>query len=341
MFFIVIVNFLAFTIPLLTQSVGKPYAKAKAYVTVAKTINAMYIFPLSQVFGYKNILAKPFYPARDYFYNKGISLYPKDEGEREIQWFTVRYAEYDTLIHPLVQDFATRQRKSKGKDKMLLAWQDELTSHLEPFSTLKIEDDNLRKFRFNQFVNYALSAFWNRKFVVNAIAINDPNCKYANPILRNSEELKKLESVILHYEKLKQYAENNEQDGLDYFYNETKNNYIEEVLKYEVSNVMLEAQMVNNTLDCNGKYSKIYGSSFTKLLAYANSSNRLYKRLYDLGIIGVGSEFYLLKLCADKEPTLKTKYEYVIKHFRNSYQDFSVKEIYGIQAYRNGKYYYY
>lgn len=78
--FLVIIHLLAFGIPIVSQSYGKPYAKAKSYATAATTINIIYIFPLSKAFGYKNIFTLPFYSLRDYLYNKSISLYPVDEG---------------------------------------------------------------------------------------------------------------------------------------------------------------------------------------------------------------------------------------------------------------------
>lgn len=341
--FFLVVNLMAFLVPIFDQCLGKPYAKAKTYVTIAKTINTLYIFPISKAFGYKNILVKPFYPIRDYFYNKGISLYPKNEGEREIQWFTVRYAEYNTLIHPLVQDFVTRQKKSKGMDKVLLAWQDELTAHLEPFAILKIKDSNLRKYRFNQFVNYALAAYWNREFVVGVIARRDPNCKYADPILRNPKEMRKLELPLLYYEKLKAYAKDNEKEGLNYFYNETNNAYIENVLKYEISGKMIEAQMVNNKLNCNNEYAKMYGNSFSDLLDYANTSSKAYKRLWGLGIMD-GDNMGFVRFCSPKEPALLVRKKYLAKTFKNDFYTNVISDTGNLNNHfviRNGKKLYY
>lgn len=344
--FLIVINIFAFSVPIFQHSYKKPYAKAKAFATAAATINIIYIVPLSNLFGYKNILTSPFYPIRDYLYNKSISLYPIDEGEREMMWFRVRYYEYDKLIHPLVQDIGGAPGPSDGKEQILLVWQDELLNHLKPFSSLKVSDPELRKLRFNQFINYALSAYWNREFVVGTILYTDINAKYADPILRNSEELKKLESVLYYYEKMKKYAEKYEPEGLDYFYHQTMNEYIEEVLKYEIAQLMITSQMVNKKLDCNGKYVKMYGNSFAKLYEMANNSSWIYNRLYHLGILSGWhtEDIPLLKKCTGKDLYLKEIKKYIELKTRKKLEeidDYSSKPIEKWHVIRNGKKFYY
>jgi hypothetical protein len=309
----VVFNIIAFSVPITTKSYGKPYAKAKAYLTSAATVNVLYIFPLSKVFGYRSFITLPFYGIRDYLYNKGISLFPKDEGEREIWWFTVRYAEYETLIHPMVQSFVGANSPYRNKGAMLLAWQDELTAHLEPFATLKIKDTEMRKYRFNMFINYALSAMTNRGFVVrHYIFKRDGYLDY----YQNEEEFKKMEMPLIYYQKLKKYAEKNERDGLDYLKYETKNAYIEDVLQFKTTRELIDFLLVTKKFRCDHPYVKINGESFSRLYDLAKTSTYHYRRLHDLRILGFtyGGPRYTLYKCENNPEFIKYR-EYIEKTF--------------------------
>ena len=270
-----ILNLFAFGIPIAKKSVGKPYAMAKAFNVAAATVNIVYIFPLSHIFGYKNMFTLPFYGIRDILYNTSQSLYPENEGEKEVNWFTVRYAEFETLLLPIVRRDSGDMRilYYKKYDKVLLEWIDELHDHLKPFATEKIIDPAIRKLRFNLFVNYAFEAYFDRYTLVDTILSEKPENKYKlSPILKNKEQMQKIEDALIYYNKLKDYAKKNEQDGLDFFKYHTNNFYVEDFLKWQVSSKVLKSKLVNDRFSCNDPYIKTMGESFSKLNEYQHNS---------------------------------------------------------------------
>lgn len=310
---IVLVCFLAFNLVLFGTMIyknanGKPYAKAKAYNIAAVTINQTYIFPLSHLFGYKNVLTIPFYGIRDALYNKSQSLYPNNEGEKEINWFTVRYAEYKTFVHPLINDLMGWKPKTpKYKVPMIAAWIDELHEHLEPFATMPIYDPDLKKFRYNMFVNFAFDNFIHRHMLASYLATQDPENNYLEPILRNKEQVNKIEDSLIYLEKLKKYAQKNEKEGLTYFYNHTNNYYLDEYLTWEVSSTILYSKMVNNNLSCNDKYINTYRNSFLKLDNFYTKDFMAKERIVKLGNYASGEalDIALIQICPIQLSNLK------------------------------------
>ena len=289
--YIVIFNFLVFSVPIISTSWGKTHAGAKALTTAAATVNFIYIIPISKVFGYKNIFVLPFYPIRDFLYNTGISLYPKKDGERELMWFQVRYAEYNQLVHPLIQKMAdARFEKDYNKEKleMLLKWQDELTAHLESFSSWEISDKSLRKYRFNQFLDYAIAAGINRLMVVDEMLIkySELGQQYLEPIYRSPNEMAKIEKVLTCYQNLRKYEEKYEPEGIAYLYNKTKNIYFEDALKILIGNEIIGYKLVNNKLKCDEPLVNMYGESYADMLKIAKSSTYYRRRLWYMGAYG-------------------------------------------------------
>ncbi len=267
--FIIVFNFMAFIIPILQNCVGRPYPQAKIYLVSAATINNIYIFPLSKTFGYKNKLTLPFYKLRDYLYSKGLALYPENEGEREVQWFNVRFAEYVKLIYRIEKDYEKGKKYALEIEPMLIAWSNELYSHLEPFSSLPIKDKKLRKLRYNMFIGYAYFTRSNKYYFTNRLLLNKANLRRGLPIYKNKNEMNEYEKILYYCDKLKEYVKKNEKEGLDYFYNKTENFYFENLIKYHMSRHMIEYRFASNEFNCSDPYVKMYGKSFVKLLKAA------------------------------------------------------------------------
>lgn len=258
-------------------------------------------------------------------------------GEKEIQWFTVKYAEYDTLIHPMVQKFVGHYTSQGIDGYMLLKWQNELTAHIVPFATLKIKDPELRKYRFNMFINYSLSALINRDFVINTMCLRKYKYQLNEQEIKK-EEIRKLEAVFIYYQKLKAYVEKNEQEGLNYLHNETKNEYIEDVLQFKATQIYLDYLMKNRKFSCDNPYIKINGESFNRLYDLSKKSAYYNRRLHDLRILGFiyGGPRYMLFKCESK-PELKEYKGYIEDTFYSNERDKKILEQHKEQI-RTGKY---
>jgi len=106
-------------------NIGKPYAKEKMMMQSAALITVVYIIPLSKLFGNHNILTVPFYAVRDKLYYTAYDMYPKDEAEKEIQWYAVKQIEYQILYRPLYWKHFKSNPQKLANNKELWQWTDE------------------------------------------------------------------------------------------------------------------------------------------------------------------------------------------------------------------------
>lgn len=149
-----IINLFIFTPIIVGQLKSPRYPVARAYLKSAYMVNLLYIFPLSKIFGYGNPLTWGFYPVKDILYKIGISKLPKDEGEREIWWFNVRFVEFKVVVQPtLSKSFTYNDKKYKPLPKWQVKsfekWNNELYSHILSWQSAKISDPKLKKRKIN------------------------------------------------------------------------------------------------------------------------------------------------------------------------------------------------
>lgn len=221
----------------------------------------------------------------------GISLYPEKDGERELMWFQVRYAEYSILVHPFIQRMADarfNENYTKSDIEMMLKWQDELTAHLEPFSSWEISDKSLRKYRFNDFLDFAIAAGINRYMVADEMLIrySDLGQEYLAPVYRDPEQMAKIEKILTCYQNLRKYEEKYEPEGINYLYNETKNAHLEDALKISIGTYLIGDKLIHNKLKCDEPLINMYGESYADMLKLAGNSNYYKRRLYDMEVYG-------------------------------------------------------
>jgi hypothetical protein len=115
--FFVAFNLIVFPAVIVDQSLGKPHAKAKVYMSAALIVDFVYIIFPSKIFGANNLISKPFYFVRNFLFNTGYELLPKSDAEKDLWWARIRFNEWYHL-------------------------------HLEPMAKLPIEDAEFRKIRF-------------------------------------------------------------------------------------------------------------------------------------------------------------------------------------------------
>lgn len=234
----------------LTSTANEPYPTEKAMMQTAGLINAFYIYPLSEVFGNRNILTLPFYFVRDKLYYTAYNMYPKDEAEKEMQWTAVRYWEYDKLYSPYYEKYFKTNPEKLIKNNVLFNWTDEIYYHLNLLSKGTIKDPDIRKLRYNAynkiFHDYlpARSLLFKAKF--NNIDI----------YLLDNQEIQRLKNLVNESILLEEYCKINEPEGFIYW--NTDNFYYTNLNIFESTIDILQHAIKKNELTCNDFYLKTY-----------------------------------------------------------------------------------
>ena len=241
-------NILIFAQVAIKQAFGKPNVPAKLCLSGATTINVIYIFPLSRVFGVNNIVALPFYIVRDVFYKMGINAIPEDDGEIYMWWYMVKYKEYEELIMPLIGKFYQYDDRSHDPS-IFIQWTDETFRNLEGLSKNPIKDKFLKSMRFNIFVTVARDYIQGRTRIISRL--NGTTKLF--PYINNNAEIKRVEDILAWFFYLNDYASKNEPEGLNHFYTRTSNFFGDNLLVYNASFMILSNKIKYNKLLCNDK----------------------------------------------------------------------------------------
>lgn len=267
----IIIGFIAlnigiFTVACASQSIGRPNARAKVFMSAATTMNVVYIFPLYKIFGWDNIVAKPFVLVRNGLYNVGLKLLPKNDGEREMWWFAVKYKEYDDFVNPNIYLYIKKYKKYTPEHiKTFYNWTDEVYNHIEPFATMKIADKKLREKRFGLFVDVVWEYINGRYLFVSLLGAQNGDRKLFR---KSPKELQRFEEVLKIYSNSKNYTQKYEPEGWNHFYNETLRYHYDNVIQDDIAIKLLKAKLDKCQLSCNDPYIKIYGEARTNLKKY-------------------------------------------------------------------------
>lgn len=128
----IIINFVVFTVIVITQLRQNEYPKQKALLMPAHVITRAYIIPLSNLLGWKNPVILPFYIIRDKLYNVGISKLPENSPEKEVWWYNTKFVEFATIVEPTVSKwFSNRHLPLKRKEiENVYKWHNEVYNHI-------------------------------------------------------------------------------------------------------------------------------------------------------------------------------------------------------------------
>lgn len=282
--FYAISTFLTFKVAIDNATKGTMYKEARAYMAAAEEMNNLYIFPLSHMTHWEHPITKPFYAIRDKLYNKGLSMFPKDEGEREIWWYKIRYVEFRELVednlvaYQLKKDYAIPKFVYK-KINRFHDWDNELYSHIQPIANAKITDPKFAKFKLDMFVQLA------RLYVsMDSLLVLEPReiayQKTGNPIPQinwvSDKEVEKYNKIYQTYLNLLEYSKKYDKSSYDYFYNDVNRRMWGWFLAHEVSKNIMMSRFYNNELICNDFYLKLYNDN-QKLMRdyYAKNEKKL------------------------------------------------------------------
>lgn len=267
----IIINFGIFTVVCASQSIGRPNAKAKVFLSAATTINVLYIFPIYKVFGWNNLLAKPFYPIRDGLYNIGLSKLPANDGEREMWWFGVRFKEYDDFVSRNLMIYLKKYNKYTPEQiKTFKEWSDEVYNHIEPFATMEIYDKKFKKQRFGLLTVVIEKYIGGRNLLITQIGVQNGNRKLFR---KSPEEIKRFENILDIYLKSRDYTQKYEPEGWDHFFNHTLRYYEDDLIQKDITENIIYSKLDQDILSCNDPYIEIYGKARSNLKDYLYDKN--------------------------------------------------------------------
>lgn len=267
----IIINLFIF-VPLVVKQLKSPrYPVARAYLKSAFMVNELYIVPLSKIFGYGNPLTWPFYPVKEVLYNIGLSKLPKDEGEREIWWFNVRFVEYKTVVQPALMNSYTYNDKTyvplaTWKVNSLKKWHNELYSHILSWPSAKISDPIYKKEKLMRFVDLAEAYVDSTSVMSTKLQITKydtgrdtkstrsypgSHLPYAKP-----EDVKNYMKIINIFEKLKADSAKNDKQSYDYF--EKNKRYYEDKFLYIAGLNLIRSEDQWGNLSCTSPGVQIY-----------------------------------------------------------------------------------
>lgn len=335
--FFIVFNISVFFITGFTNSLFKPYPVAKFFLSNAFAVNTLYIFPLSKVFGWDNILTKPFYLVRGLLYHTGMFFLPENEGEREVWWFVIRFSEYDDLVGDLAAKIyrnraTTRELK---KCKKVMKFNDEVYEHIIKLATMKIKDEHCRSRRYNHLV----LAIYKYQLVAMVIGENDKdNKKNPNNFYLKGDQLTKFETLLNLFMKQTEYIKKEEPEAYDYFKNDTYNFFLDDIILNNYSTTLIYRLLIQKNLIelknhkilyeinkeytnidddfCDSKLLHIYGDSHERLHEYLSDPRLLKeKSLIRISQQPSTEKNAILGMCADR-PHLKSVTESYTKKGR-------------------------
>lgn len=249
-FLFLLLNLCAFA-GAITPVIGQPYSKEKIMMRTAVAINVIYIYPLSKVFGNRNILTLPFYFVRDKLYYTAYNMYPKDETEKEIHWHAVRYWEYEKLYSPMYEKYFKSQPEKLIKNNDLFNWTNEIYYHLNLLSQGTIKDPTFKEYRFGYF-NQVLHEYLPVRFLLFKAKNNYNQYVY----LSNDSEIQQLKNLVADSIKLESFCRQNEPEGIIYWNKDsfwyTNLNLLDATIS------ILQNSIKKNEFNCNSPYLNIY-----------------------------------------------------------------------------------
>lgn len=318
-----ILNILIFTPIILGQFKNSKYPVARAYLKSAFMVERLYIIPLSNLFGYGNPLTWGFYPIKDGLYNAGMAKLPKDEGEREIWWFNIRFVEFKTVVQPTLSDSYTYNDKTykrlpRWQVKSFEKWIGELYAHILSWPNAKISDPKLKKEKLMRFLDLAEAYIKSTNILSTKLQISEQkhttndfpdHLPYAKP-----EAVKNYIAVVNIFNRLKSDSAKNDKESYNYF--KKKKRYEEDKFLYEAAlNLIGSKRDWGLAITCESPEVALLGTSHKNMMDYYNKNKKDLKFGEKITIeilTSGGIPGFTYKKCTDT-PTLKEYNQYFIE----------------------------
>lgn len=314
--FYVISTFITFKIAINFATRNTEYKDARAYMVSALMVNKQYIYPLTDVFGWDRIIIKPFYFIRDKLFDIGYSKFPKDEGEKEFWWYTVKFNEYEKHSSQAL----TFKRCLSSKQDKLIYLVDDLYKHIDLLANAKITnktDKLLAKQKLVYFTTLARryqdsnSILKYTFFIDNQAKLGLKGATAIIPI----EDVKKYEHIYDAYINLLSYSKTHEKESYEYFYSDPVHWLFGDIMAYKVIDNALMSKLYNNKLDCNDKFIKIFTDYHRKIREFAsrneNNPKISHRLLIDAGTVAINEDPILAYKCQNS-PYMKDYIQYCL-----------------------------
>ncbi|KKP38403.1 MAG: hypothetical protein UR30_C0019G0018 [Candidatus Peregrinibacteria bacterium GW2011_GWC2_33_13] len=309
-------NFIIFA-GIVNRTKNQPFASARAYMLSAEIINKLYIFPISHLTRWEHPVTKPFYFIRDYLYNKGLSEFPKSEGERELWWYKIRQDEFRVLVEDNLVTYSINWENSIpkylfSKVNRFKEWNNELYNHIEPMTKAKITDETFRKQKLAVFVDLAtLSAGMNKCLSEKLEQVRLGKSSGVG-IYPDNTHVKKYDKVYTLYVNLLNYSKKHEKDSYEYFISNRK--IWGAKLSHDIALSILQVRFYNYNLDCNDKYLKIYADAHKEIRNYFYSNqNKMPHALKIRFSMDALTTYPMIAYKCRNNPCMKDYIEYILK----------------------------
>lgn len=252
------------------QAIGRPNTLSKLCMSGAVTLNVIYIFPVSEAFGYDTIIIKPFYLVRDLFYKAGLASLPETDAEREMLWYIVRYTEFEQLIIPQIDRYI--EGKATNNPEELVRWTDEIYEHLQALPRNSFRDPWFTARRFNIFCDVVWSYIAFRPALVSELAGENKNI---HPFLKDPKEIARLEEILRVFSTFREQIKTREPEGLKYFNSLPERWYGDLNVIYTTTLYILIHRDITGTLSCDDHIFKLYLETRNSLLYDVANDPRL------------------------------------------------------------------
>ncbi len=316
----IVFNFIVFT-GIVNATMNNSFASARTYMLSAEKINELYIFPLSHLTRWDHPVTEPFYFVRDKLYNTGLSKFPKNEGEKEIWWYKIRYAEFRELVEDKLFEYTLNKYPKKylySKVNDFIMWNNELYSHIEPMAKAKITDKEFGKQKLALFVNLAILS----QDIDNCLSgeLRAEKQGKWGPFRREGmypaiNHAQKYDKVYNIYINLVDYSKKYEKDSYDYFVSNSK--IWGAKLRHDFSLSILQAKFYNYKLDCNDIFLKVFADSDKEIRDYyfANQGTLSYGLKMRLSMDALSTYPLMIPITykCRNNPDFKDYIEYIIK----------------------------
>lgn len=257
----IFLNLCAFS-AMIFPNIGKPYAKEKMMMQSAALITVVYIIPISKVFGNHNILTIPFYAVRDKLYDAAYNMYPKDEAEKEIQWYAVKQIEYQMLYEPLLGDFTTNPKKL-ANNKDMWRWTDEFYNNAMLLAHEKTDQPYFNKYIYRNYIG-ELSQYMDARPLL--FLARDNYC-YKN-LLSDPIEISRFNNILVTSERLKDDFRKNNPESLNYFYDNNNITPQEFLNKQKIIVYLLTNKINNKKFSCDDSLVNQYLDTRNEMINY-------------------------------------------------------------------------
>lgn len=297
---------------LLIDIPNKPYPQARACMFLAGEINDIYIFPLS-VFGLDNPLTWPFYAVRNGLFKLGESLYPKNEGEKEIWWTNIYFNEYKILVENRFFDYTLFPGKhrhfTKREIELFHEWPTTLYNHLEPLLFAKISTNDMdTESKYYRFLLVAFSSILTNERIIDTTHALAGDKR---PLTLNFSERNKFENIYLINEKYKKNAIKDEQEMLNYVMKDSTKKIYDNIIQFEIAEMILTSKYREGDLNCKDPFINIFADNHKELLYYLEHYPQ--KDRYIASIVAYYPDEVKMAIVCKANPALKDYIKYIEK----------------------------